>query len=983
MRAQECLWLAGLLLGPVIMGCSGGRGSSGFDINAENTAINQALTSQKCVDFQGLTICPAAAGTPAPSFSPTPVPSMTPISPTPPSVTPTPASPTPSSVTPTLASPTATATPTLPISRTGTATPLGTPSIATTLGNSTSIDCVQYGPGQPCAFTLTFAPQAFPPATTFRVLARAIAPDGPWLLGGDPVPSDGSGVPSFDAPLALTSPQGGPPAQVQSAILAFAGAAPSSPMDFQQLRQTDAAFAFVTQVLAVNVVTAYPPLNAVPQVSYFGLTRADEVVLNPAAFDSDGRPIFIRSSGQGISLVVEARPGTSGVPVGIAAFDPSGGLPDLQMLVSRPLGNGSEAVCDKTLPNPGGVPATDPLGFSDLPEVIKAMNDLGCRVDDGAGQPFGRMAAIDACTVDAVSRDFRFVNASSTTQYCLPIDRPWGFASGDTVVAARVRDVHGEVSLAQEIVVRVLSSTPSATATRSPTPAPPHPTPTATATMLPSIATPTRTPTAVPQAKTATTTPAALDKYPAVTYLGLARADGVAIDSTKTDANGRRVYLSNSFGVTLVVEARPGIGQVPVGRETFDPSGGSPDLQILVSQPLGDGSPQVCDKTLPNPGGVPATDPLAFSDLPVVINAMNDLGCRVDDGAGQPFGRAAAIDACTVDAFTRDFRFVNASSATQYCLPIDRPWRFASGDTIVAARVRDRSGVVGLPTEIVVRVVPPLATDTPASAPSTTAPVTAVATPTRTVHSPTPVPASPVHTPSATPSMAASTPVRTATQPTLKPSHATSTPTATPRTTPEPGPVVTYMGVARADGVPVVAVAVDADGRPVYSRVNGSGMILVIEARPGTAQVPVGRETFDSSGGSPDLQILVSQPLGNGSPQVCDKTLPNPGGVPPTDPLVFSDLPAVINAMNDLGCRVDDGAGQPFGRAAAIDACTVDALTRDFRFVNASSTTQYCLPIYRRWGFASGDTIVAARVRDQSGVVGLPTEIVVRVVPPS
>jgi hypothetical protein len=466
----------------------------------------------------------------------------------------------------------------------------------------------------------------------------------------------------------------------------------------------------VTQVLAVNVVTAYPPLSAAPQISYFGLTRADDVVLNPSAFDADGRPIFIRSNGEGVFLIVEARPGTAGVPVGTAAFSVSGGLPDLQMLVSRPLGNGSTAVCDKTRPNLGGVPATNPPVFSNAPAVVDAINDLGCRVDDGAGNPAGRNAA-DACTIpNGPAGEYAFVNGASTVQFCLPIVLSWALPAGDTVVAARVRDVDGEVSLPQEIVVRVLSSAPTAAATRSPTPAPPHATPTATVTMLPSVATPTRKaapPTAVPSAQTPTTTPAPPDADPAVTYLGLARADGVVIGPTTTDANGRPVYLSSSYGMILVVEARPSITQVPVGQETFDPSGGLPDLQLLVSQPLGNGSPEVCDKTLPNPGGVPATATLAFSDLPAVINAMNDLGCRIDDGAGQPFGRVAALDACTVNAVSREFGFVNASSTTQYCLPIDRAWGFAPGDTIVAARVRDSGGVVGLPTEIVVRVVPP------------------------------------------------------------------------------------------------------------------------------------------------------------------------------------------------------------------------------------------------------------------------------------
>jgi hypothetical protein len=50
---------------------------------------------------------------------------------------------------------------------------------------------------------------------------------------------------------------------------------------------------------------------------------------------------------------------------------------------------------------------------------------------------------------------YAFVEPTSTVQYCLPIARAWSFAAGDTVVAARVRDVDGRLGPAREIVVRV------------------------------------------------------------------------------------------------------------------------------------------------------------------------------------------------------------------------------------------------------------------------------------------------------------------------------------------------------------------------------------------------------------------------------------------------------------------------------------------------------------------------------------------------
>jgi hypothetical protein len=188
-----------------------------------------------------------------------------------------------------------------------------------------------------------------------------------------------------------------------------------------------------------------------------------------------------------------------------------------------------------------------------------------------------------------------------------------------------------------------------------------------------------------------------------------------------------------------------------------------------------------------------------------------------------------------------------------------------------------------------------------------------------------------------------------------------------------------HLGLARPDGVLIAPAVTDADGRPTYVRTYGSGVMLVIEARPGITPRPVGTQAFDPNGGQPDLQILVSSPLGDGSAAVCDKSRPNIGGVPGTDPLVFSDAPAVVDAVNDLGCRVDDGTGQPRGRAP-IDACTIPHATSGvFEFVDPHSTVQYCLPIVPAWGFGSGDTVVAARVRDTSGTVGPAAEIRVRV----
>ena len=167
--------------------------------------------------------------------------------------------------------------------------------------------------------------------------------------------------------------------------------------------------------------------------------------------------MFVRVQGQGMTLVLEAERGTR--PLDPLAFDPTGGPLGVEFLVSRPLGDGSVAICDIQPPDIGGVPGTDPPLFSDAPAVLAAISDLGCRVNDGTGAPRGRVEA-DACTRVEPTSEYGFVEPASDLQFCLPIAQPWSFPMGDTIVAARVRDVAGLASAVREIVVRVQSAAP-------------------------------------------------------------------------------------------------------------------------------------------------------------------------------------------------------------------------------------------------------------------------------------------------------------------------------------------------------------------------------------------------------------------------------------------------------------------------------------------------------------------------------------------
>lgn len=192
-------------------------------------------------------------------------------------------------------------------------------------------------------------------------------------------------------------------------------------------------------------------------ITYFGITRSDDTVVQPVGVSGDGVPIFERFFGSGFSIVVESRRGGSLANVGRSTFDWSPVdptlLPDFQALASRPLGNGSGAVCDDAQPEPGGVPATDPPVFATTQAVANAINDFSCRFKDGLGLRRGR-DALNACTTTG-DGTFAFVNSTSTTQFCGLINDPLTFLLGDTRITVRVRDEDGNISASQQIIIRI------------------------------------------------------------------------------------------------------------------------------------------------------------------------------------------------------------------------------------------------------------------------------------------------------------------------------------------------------------------------------------------------------------------------------------------------------------------------------------------------------------------------------------------------
>jgi hypothetical protein len=201
--------------------------------------------------------------------------------------------------------------------------------------------------------------------------------------------------------------------------------------------------------------TPTPTARVGADITFVGLARANDSLLDPVGVTDQGWPIYQRQFGYLFSVVVEAKPGPSRRPVGSNAFrsDPSDPAqrPDLEVIVSRPLGDGSAAVCDNMLPEIGGVPAS--TGFDLTQPISNAINDLACRFVNGSGTPGGRGGS-EAC-VRGDDGDYHFVNGTSTVQFCALIAEPFGFPIGDTVVTVRAHDVSGSPGPAASFVVRI------------------------------------------------------------------------------------------------------------------------------------------------------------------------------------------------------------------------------------------------------------------------------------------------------------------------------------------------------------------------------------------------------------------------------------------------------------------------------------------------------------------------------------------------
>jgi hypothetical protein len=225
----------------------------------------------------------------------------------------------------------------------------------------------------------------------------------------------------------------------------------------------------------------------------------------------------------------------------------------------------------------------------------------------------------------------------------------------------------------------------------------------------------------------------------------------------------------------------------------------------------------------------------------------------------------------------------------------------------------------------------------------------------------------------------------------------TITPTRT-NTPLESGPVITYFGIAAADGCaacpgvpncncgasPTPTPEFDGQGRQVFTVSFGSGFLLVIEARPGGSGLTVGTSVpVPGSPTRPDMQAQSTEDLGNGSATVCDAQPASEGGggIPGFNPPNFGPGQDITNALQDFACRLTPF--QPtspctlnrFGAFAVLTPGGLPGTARQFCHI------LFCHILRTIEEFPVADTILTAQSTDTGGFIGPQKQIVVRRLP--
>jgi hypothetical protein len=209
--------------------------------------------------------------------------------------------------------------------------------------------------------------------------------------------------------------------------------------------------------------------------------------------------------------------------------------------------------------------------------------------------------------------------------------------------------------------------------------------------------------------------------------------------------------------------------------------------------------------------------------------------------------------------------------------------------------------------------------------------------------------------------------------------------------------VVTFFGLTNQDDT-LLSPTPSAGGPQVFSRAMGLGFSIVVEGAPGPSRAEVGLCTFgvynpisdyctpsctSDCTSFPDLQIEASNPLGNGSLAVCDRSGSSAGGVPGVPSVTFDPTtnPNIINIVNDLACRFVDGTGAQRGRMTY--PCVKHLPSEEYGFADPRSTIEFCsASITSAEEFPPAtDTTLTVRLRDVNGNVGAPAQIIIHIGP--
>lgn len=186
-------------------------------------------------------------------------------------------------------------------------------------------------------------------------------------------------------------------------------------------------------------------------------------------FDDQHRQVFQLNTGQGL-IVVEGGVGLGQVTPGTSLQSgPPDNRPDLQIETTQAMGNGSAAVCD-TGPTSTGGGGVFPILVPDFtlesnPQpnpgtITGALADFACRFEY---HPAGAL-----CTSFGDLATQRYLGSGSILQFCDAISANAAFLPGESIVTVRLRDINGSTGPTAQIVVRVTTPTPTATAAPPP-----------------------------------------------------------------------------------------------------------------------------------------------------------------------------------------------------------------------------------------------------------------------------------------------------------------------------------------------------------------------------------------------------------------------------------------------------------------------------------------------------------------------------------